>query len=191
MAGSSRNLDMLDELLFGPDEPDTTRVGRAKAEELPSSSWSRSPSRASSVMPEVSQTSAGCAQKFGPITFRLPPFTRAGKVLQHCVCLIDRALALHPGCVVFKVGVTVDPARRFYDKAIGYAHDRDFENMLVLCSTETSEAIGFVEAALILKYRLVPGCRNIAEGGENVPKSSRPGVNHYCYLVYRVLPRPP
>ena len=128
---------------------------------------------------------------FGVVVFRLAECTQAGKVLKHCTLLIDGVLALYPGCVVFKIGVTTDPVRRYFDKTIGYAKDKDFEKMVVLCRTHTAEGIGFLEAALIMKYGGVPGCRNVGPGGENVHKGfAEPGA-FYSYVVYRVLPRPP
>jgi hypothetical protein len=106
--------------------------------------------------------------------------------------LVDGALRLYPGCVVFKIGVTTDPIHRFFNKSFGYANDKDFEHMIVLCKTDTAEAIGFVEAALISKFKGISGCRNIGLGGENIPSaSSRSDQAFFCYLVYRVLPRPP
>lgn len=127
---------------------------------------------------------------FGVVVFRIAEFTQAGKVLKHCIGLIDSVLALYPGCVVFKIGVTTDPVRRYFDKSIGYAKDKDFEKMLVLCRTHTAEGIGFLEAALIMKYGMVPGCRNVGPGGENVQSGSAELNAFYSYVVYRVLPRP-
>ncbi len=127
---------------------------------------------------------------FGVVVFRLTEYTQAGKVLKYCIALIDGVLGLYPGCVVFKIGVTTDPVRRYFDKSIGYAKDKDFEQMLVLCRTHTAEGIGFLEAALIMKYGGAPGCRNVGPGGENVHKGSAEPGAFYSYVVYRVLPRP-
>ena len=55
----------------------------------------------------------------GVVSFRLCEYTQAGKVLKHCTSLVDSVLALYPGCVIFKIGVAVDPVRRYFDKSIG------------------------------------------------------------------------
>ena len=123
------------------------------------------------------------------VKFCLPaPRVRlAGLRLQHCVDFIEAVLA--KGLVVFKIGVTLDPQRRWHDPQMGYARDPDFHTMVVLLQVDSGEAVGYVEAGLLLKYLGRAGCRNVRPGGEGVSNQT-PGP-YFAYLVYRVLPDPP
>ena len=124
-----------------------------------------------------------------PVKFCLPePRERlAGQRLSHCVRVVDTILL--KGLMVFKIGVTLDPQRRWFDPKMGYCRDPDFHTMVVLLEVDCGEAVGYVEAGLLLKYQSVPGCRNVGPGGEGI-NLQNPGP-YYTYVVYRLLPQPP
>ena len=131
-------------------------------------------------------SSASAASSHPDVVYRLPRLQKAGKVLAHCCDIVNSALALYPGCVIFTIGITSDPVFRYTNQRFGYQLD-GYQRMVVMCETSAAEAVGFVEAALLLKYMGWPGCQNSAPGGENLPR----GPRFLCYIVYRVLPRPP
>ena len=111
----------------------------------------------------------------------------AGAVLTHCIAVITQ-LTQKPGTagVVFKIGVCKTPAFRWSNAAYGYKHDADhYREMLVLAETRSSEAAGFLEAALIERFQSVPGCRNDARGGDGLKCLTE--VSHYIYVVYKHL----
>lgn len=124
-----------------------------------------------------------------PVKFCLPALNErlAGQQLAHAIRFIEAVL--RKGLIVFKLGVTLDPRRRWLDPTMGYSRDPDFHSMIVLLELESGEAVGFVEAGLLLRYLTVAGCRNVGLGGEGIAKST-PGP-YYFYIVYRVLPAPP
>ena len=123
------------------------------------------------------------------VTFRLPDATirTAGQKLQHVMNIADYVLGLSPGLVVFKFGITMQPLSRWelYKKI----DKGDFEHMFVLLETTTSEAVSYVEAAVIHKYSHIAGCRNIALGGEGVAHGTC--GPYFCYVVFRILARTP
>ena len=129
----------------------------------------------------------------GPVHFRLQPsdMTHAGRILQHCIRQVQSVLDLHPGLVVFKIGATCVPLRRWNQPGWGYVHDKDFEDMRVIGRTRTAEGMAFLEAALINVFRGRPGCRNEALGGDGIATASADAGSFFVYVVFRVLPRPP
>ena len=155
----------------------------------------RSRSRHRSCIPDSSKAMTARRLSLADVRgveYRMSPGRRkAGFVLKRCTDVVDSILALHPGLVVFKLGITTSPDFRWSNRRFGYKHDADrYQALVVLCKTDGPEALGFVEAALIMRYRATPGCRNEAVGGEALP-STDSGNAFYAYIVFRVLPKPP
>ena len=127
-----------------------------------------------------------------PILYKLSTYTHAGRVLQHAQQEIQHILDL--GLTVFKIGATTNPEHRWSNARFGYCRDRDFHCMRVLACLRTGEGMAFLEASLISAFKRIPGCRNEALGGDNVPMSSTSEAGttrYYVYMVYRHLPVPP
>ena len=127
-----------------------------------------------------------------PILYKLSTYTNAGRVLQHAQQEIQHILDL--GLTVFKIGATTNPEHRWSNARFGYCRDRDFHCMRVLACVQTGEGMAFLEASLISAFKRVPGCRNEALGGDNVPMNSTSEAGttkYYVYVVYRHLPVPP
>jgi len=75
---------------------------------------------------------------------------------------------------VFKVGLTRCPRWRFREAP--FAHFPTFDKMEVLAAGFV-ELVRFLEEAVISRVRMLPGCQNVAPGGETPPPPSIP-----CYL---------
>ena len=127
-----------------------------------------------------------------PVQWRLQPthITNAGKILAHCAEGVEYVLGLYQNLVIFKIGASVDPVRRWFHPDYGYHRDSDFEHFRVLGRTRTSEGMCFLESALIALFKDRPGCRNIALGGDGISLHCEASA-FFVYVVYRVLPRPP
>ena len=75
---------------------------------------------------------------------------------------------------VFKVGLTRCPRWRFREAP--FAHFPTFDKMEVLAAGFV-ELVRYLEEAVISRVRMLPGCQNVAPGGETPPPPSVP-----CYL---------
>ena len=82
----------------------------------------------------------------------------------------------------YKLGITVDPTRRWEDRGMGYKHQR-FTSLCVLAwaSAPTAQQL---EEDLISHFRAVGGgrCLNIAPGGEGISQNSVAQV--YVYIAF-------
>ena len=120
------------------------------------------------------------------VVFRLCKAKLSGSILQHCCAVVDEIMSM--GLTVFKFGITNDPHYRWSRPGCGYCHDTDrFTQMVCLAQMQTAEGTGMLEASLIYFYRTVPGCRNVALGGESIVGEGP----IYIYIVFRTLPEPP
>jgi len=72
--------------------------------------------------------------------------------------------------VIFKIGITSDPEYRFWNRRYGY-YLCGWHVMKVLFSGTPEQGID-MERHLINDFKNVPGCRNVARGGENPPKEA-------------------
>ena len=102
-----------------------------------------------------------------------PPRSVAGVVLTLATAVVARRL--QPGPAVFKIGITTNPIHRWHNNRYGYrlSHER-FESMVVLLATDRGDAAAYLEAALISRFQHIPGCRNVAPGGEGLIPSEGP-----------------
>jgi len=113
------------------------------------------------------------------VKFNLAPSSNAGAILSHAIQLVQHILG--QGLIIFKIGITADPAHRWGNDKYGYQHDiDDYQQMLVLSEADSAGA-AMLEASLIREFRTVKGCRNTAPGGESV----RQGCMIYTYIVFR------
>ena len=98
-----------------------------------------------------------------------------GRVLAHAMDVISR-VGGH-----FKVGLTIDPARRWTHPSFGYAHDRTprWARMEIVYCTSTRAAAGMLEAALIAvsKNKFGSFCLNEKLGGEG-----KASVANFCFV---------
>ena len=76
--------------------------------------------------------------------------------------------------LVFKIGITCNPVQRWQS----YEQEGYTKFHLLYCSDE-SGSVKMLEAALIDMFQTVPGCRNVAKGGEG-PSGRGP---HFTYLA--------
>lgn len=120
---------------------------------------------------------------------------RAGKVLQHCINIIDTLLAhgnnlrIAYASSYFKIGITEDLERRcFSAECGGYVHDKSIKwrTMVVLHETtaESRAEAPMLEAALIHNYKHLSHCMNnarVSPGGEGW--SLKRGTAMYVYFV--------
>lgn len=105
------------------------------------------------------------------------PAAREGSLLRAAISKIDRIIERRP--TVFKIGITNNPAKRFYNPRYGYQLD-GFRTMRLLWASDVRAGIAMLEAALILQYEGTPGFRNVATGGEGPPNRTPP---FFCYVV--------
>ena len=121
------------------------------------------------------------------VFFRLPVRKTAGLRLQHAATVVQEILDLEPGLVVFKLGVTMNPLSRW--DLYKETDPGEFTRLTVIGETTASEAVGYLEAALIMQFSSIGGCRNIARGGEGIAFGNV--GPYFAYIVHRVLPRLP
>lgn len=136
------------------------------------------------VLPELmdSKYCSGC------IIFDLPKVkATASQVTRHGENCISKLSKQHP--VVFKVGITSNPLRRWMHPLYGYARDRleKWQGMKVFSVTADSFSAALLESFLISKFKGTPGCRNENPGGESACPGKGP---HFSYVVFRVLVPP-
>ena len=74
--------------------------------------------------------------------------------------------------LVFKIGITCNPVQRWQS----YEQEGYTKFHLLYCSDE-SGSVKMLEAALIDMFQTVPGCRNVAKGGEG-PSGRGPRFTH-------------
>lgn len=107
----------------------------------------------------------------------------AGLVAEHCCHHIQGLLRNRQAS--FKIGLTVDPCRRWANERYGYKMSHLFDRMHVLAELATCEGAAYLEAMLIDRFSSQPGCQNVAKGGEG----SHPPATGPCY-VYVVFKSP-
>ena len=97
----------------------------------------------------IAYQSAGMAM----LEFDLPcPTPLAGKVLQHCVAVIERLFRKWEP-LIFKIGWTHNACWRWSNSLYGYAHSREkWSTMTVLYLTDEPYGPAMLEAALIERY---------------------------------------
>ena len=115
----------------------------------------------------------------------LPPATRSGKLLGHCVQKImqlRRNLGGLPLCV-YKIGITSDPNQRWRS----YREQR-FTSMLCVHATNNLSVVEHLEAALILTFSVDTqgSLRNINTGGEGMRLKGGEARFAPPYFVYCV-----
>ena len=115
---------------------------------------------------------------------RLPKSKLASLVLEHCMSTVQSIV--RQGSLRFKVGVTSDPFRRWFDADYGYAVDGVYAQMWIMTIVRTMEAAGFIEAALIREFKTCGACDNWASGGEGV---SLEGSLAFVYVVLSKAPK--
>lgn len=136
------------------------------------------------VLPEL-KDSGYCS---GRITFDLPNAkANASQVTRHCENSIRKLSTKYP--VVFKLGITANPVRRWMHPTYGYALDRieRWQGMKVFSATSHSFSAALLEGFMISLFKGTPGCRNEKPGGESACPGEGP---HFTYVVFRVLEPP-
>lgn len=117
------------------------------------------------------------------INFFVAPARLAGLVAEHCCQHIEKLLK--PGPFRFKIGMTIDPGKRWTNSRYGYLRSGDYSRMHVLAELTTMEGAAFLEALLIRQFASTSGCQNTAKGGEGMHlASSGPG---FVYIVFKAL----
>ena len=111
---------------------------------------------------------------------------KPGKVLQHCAGIIESKVS--DQLTVFKIGITVNPVDRWCNTGFGYCRE-GFTSMQLLHCERNSRACGFLEAALIAKFRGTLGCQNEAPGGEGFSTQGDCETMCYLYAVFKGLSR--
>ncbi len=96
------------------------------------------------------------------IKYHLCKHARSGSILAYVIDFLANLLAT--GLVVYKVGITVDPNHRFFNRSYGYVLD-GYTNMAVLFQGGGA-VVAMLEAAVILHHKGKPGFRNDRSGGE-------------------------
>jgi len=84
---------------------------------------------------------------------------------------------IHGRPTIFKIGLTRDPTHRWWNGTYGYRRE-GFTGMTILCATVLAWAAA-LETHLIATFQRIPGCQNMATGGESTP--SHPPV--FVYVV--------
>jgi hypothetical protein len=79
--------------------------------------------------------------------------------------------------VIFKIGITADPERRFFN--LGYGYSSEYARMEIVAVTTPAWAVA-LERWLISEYKGASGCRNEADGGESAPRAGPV----FVYLVW-------
>jgi len=110
------------------------------------------------------------------ISFELARGAIEGAVVSHAMSVI----AGLPKTSFMKIGLTMDPAYRWYNADYGYETYLEpkfggrFKRMVVLHGTASKEAAGMLEAALIAMVSAAypERCCNVARGGEAKSKAS-------------------
>jgi len=89
------------------------------------------------------------------LEFQLPSKgSLPGLILKHGVSTVEKKLH-REGPLVWKVGITHDPAFRFWNPVFGYAIDRHqkWQKMVILYISHEHCGPAFLEAALIHKFK--------------------------------------
>ena len=96
------------------------------------------------------------ATALGCIAFKLPKWNAlAGKAFSHSVNVIESLFKQHEP-LIYKIGVTHDPAWRWSNPIYGYCGERDkWSNMTVFFASDEPYSTGMLEAALIHKYQSI------------------------------------
>ncbi len=114
----------------------------------------------------------------GDVWWRLLPRSDDLRVcLQTATAAIERLLSFRPH-VSFKIGITLDPERRYHDPRMGYGYLEPWRKMLVLLRVQAWEA-RTLERSLIARFRDSQGCRNVAPGGEGMSDTGQ----HACVYI--------
>ena len=138
------------------------------------------------------------ASALGCIAFKLPKWNAlAGKALSHSVNVVESLFKQHEP-LIYKIGVTHDPAWRWSNPIYGYCGDRDkWSNMTVFFASDEPYSTGMLEAALIHKYQSVlsghgfflyasVGIRGCFSETYKIPFSAKPII--YIYISNLSLP---
>ena len=138
------------------------------------------------------------ASALGCIAFKLPKWNAlAGKALSHSVNVVESLFKQHEP-LIYKIGVTHDPAWRWSNPIYGYCGDRDkWSNMTVFFASDEPYSTGMLEAALIHKYQSIlsghgfslyasVGIRGCFSETYKIPFSAKPII--YIYISNLSLP---
>jgi len=109
------------------------------------------------------------------------PFKSAVAWLIHLEETMDMLLSNVPQDIIFKIGYTNNPQRRFQS----YLNENmGYQTMHLVAVDMNVERVQLLEAMLIRLYGGLPGCQNCASGGEGPPVDrDAEDVPVFLYLV--------
>ena len=106
---------------------------------------------------------------------------QSGGVLHKCLWRICAWLQAMNNMAAFKVGIAFDPVHRWRNPDFGYMHEHFWLFMDVMHTGSAAECAS-LERALIASTRHLPGCYNVAPGGEGISPTTVGECR--CYVVY-------
>jgi hypothetical protein len=120
------------------------------------------------------------------IRWRLPPDgIKAACIARHAISVVEAIRRKAKNLVVFKIGLTQDIARRWNHKQFGYKSEGFHEMHIVMAANGL--ACGLLEVHLITLFKHVPGCYNIAPGGEGIINGGAGVDECYTYVACKYL----
>lgn len=102
------------------------------------------------------------------------------QALADCLGRLSRWFSTFCGVAIFKVGITCDPSHRWHNPAYGYMQERVWHAMDVVF-VGTVEQCRQLETSVISTVGRIPGCQNVAPGGEGLAAAS--SERCFTYLV--------